>query len=71
VQLAEGDSPAVKRVPVPVVEHPAGGYNLIAVFVCTHQVDAVLESLAGLEGDPAARAPAAALAQDELLSNRC
>jgi 2-dehydropantoate 2-reductase len=51
VQLAEGDSPAVRRVPVPVVEHPAGGYDLIAVFVCTHQVDAVLESLAGLEGD--------------------
>jgi 2-dehydropantoate 2-reductase len=45
------DSPAVRRVPVPVVEHPAGGYDLIAVFVCTHQVDAVLESLAGLEGD--------------------
>lgn len=51
VQLAEADSPAVRRVPVPVVEHPAGGYDLIAVFVRTHQVDAVLESLAGLEGD--------------------
>ncbi len=51
VQLAEGDSPAVRQVPVPVVEHPAGGYDLITVFVCTHQVDAVLESLAGLEGD--------------------
>jgi 2-dehydropantoate 2-reductase len=51
MQLAEADSPAVRRVPVPVVEHPAGGYDLIAVFVCTHQVDAVLESLAGLEGD--------------------
>lgn len=51
VQLAEGDSPAVRRVPVPVVEHPAGGYDLIAVFVCAHQVDAVLESLAGIEGD--------------------
>ena len=51
VQLAEGDSPAVRRVPVPVVEHPAGGYDLIAVFVRAHQVDAVLESLAGLEGD--------------------
>jgi 2-dehydropantoate 2-reductase len=51
VQLAEGDSPAVRRVPVPVVEHPAGGYDLIAVFVRTHQVDAVLQSLAGLEGD--------------------
>jgi 2-dehydropantoate 2-reductase len=51
VQLAEGDNPAVRRVPVPVVEHPAGGYDLIAVFVRAHQVDAVLESLAGLEGD--------------------
>src|SRR5579862_9353273 len=45
VQLAEGDSPVVRRVPVPVVEHPAGGYDLIAVFVCTHQADAVLQSL--------------------------
>ncbi|MGW3647726.1 ketopantoate reductase family protein [Streptomyces sp. NPDC000878] len=51
VQLAEGDGPAVRRVPVPVVEHPDGGYDLITVFVRTHQVDAVLESLAGLEGD--------------------
>ncbi|MDJ1131289.1 ketopantoate reductase family protein [Streptomyces iconiensis] len=51
VQLAEGDSPDVRRVPVPVVEHPDGGYDLITVFVRTHQVDAVLESLAGLEGD--------------------
>jgi 2-dehydropantoate 2-reductase len=51
VQLAEGKSPAVRRVPVPVVEHPAAGYDLIAVFVRAHQVDAVLESLAGLEGD--------------------
>jgi 2-dehydropantoate 2-reductase len=51
VQLAEGDGPAVRRVPVPVVGHPAGRYDLIAVFVRTHQVDAVLESLAGLEGD--------------------
>ena len=51
VLLAEGDSPAVRRVPVPVVEHPAGRYDLIAVFVHTHQVDAVLESLAGVEGD--------------------
>jgi 2-dehydropantoate 2-reductase len=51
VQLAEGDSPVARAVPVPVVEHPAGGYDLIAVFVRTHQVDAVLESLAGLDGD--------------------
>lgn len=51
VRLAEEDSPAVRQVPVPVVEHPAGGYDLTAVLVRTHQVDAVLESLAGLEGD--------------------
>jgi len=51
VQLSEADSPAVRRVPVPVVEHPAGGYDLTAVFIRTHQMDAVLESLAGLEGD--------------------
>ncbi|MFE3119590.1 ketopantoate reductase family protein [Streptomyces niveus] len=51
VRLAEAGSPDVRRVPVPVVEHPAGGYDLTAVFVRTHQVDAVLESLAGLEGD--------------------
>jgi 2-dehydropantoate 2-reductase len=34
-----------------VVEHPAGGYDLTAGSDRTHQVDAVLESLAGLEGD--------------------
>jgi 2-dehydropantoate 2-reductase len=51
VQLAEEDSPAVRQVPVPVVEHPAGRYDLIAVCVCTHQVDAVLGSVAGIEGD--------------------
>ena len=39
------------RVPVPAVEHPAGGYDLIAVFVRAHQADAVLESLGGLEAD--------------------
>lgn len=51
VQLAEEDGPAVRRVPVPVVEHPGDGYDLIAVLVRSHHVDAVLESLAGLEGD--------------------
>jgi ketopantoate reductase len=51
VQLAERDSPDVRRVPVPVVEHPAGGYDLIAVCVRAHQVDAVLESLADVDGD--------------------
>src|ERR1700691_4342065 len=51
VQLAEGDRPTVRRVLVPVAESPAGKYDLITVFVCTHQVDAVLESLAGVEDD--------------------
>jgi 2-dehydropantoate 2-reductase len=51
VQLAVGDSPVVRRVPVPVVGHPAGGYDLIAVLVRAHQADEVLESLAGLGGD--------------------
>ncbi|MFJ2561209.1 MULTISPECIES: ketopantoate reductase family protein [unclassified Streptomyces] len=51
VRLAEEDGPDVKRVPVPVVEYPDSGYDLITVFVRTHQVDAVLESLAGVQGD--------------------
>jgi 2-dehydropantoate 2-reductase len=51
VQLAEGDSPVIRKVPVPVVEHPDGGYDLTAVFVRAQQMDAVLESLAGLDGD--------------------
>jgi 2-dehydropantoate 2-reductase len=51
VQLAEGDSPVVRRVPVPVVERPAGGYDLIAVLVRAHQIDEVLSSLAEVEGD--------------------
>jgi 2-dehydropantoate 2-reductase len=51
VLLAEDDSPAVRHVPVPVVERGAGRYDLIAVLVRAHQVDAVLESIAGLDGD--------------------
>lgn len=51
VRLAEGDSPAVRKVPVPVVEHPDSQYDLIAVVVRAHQVDAVLETLAGVGGD--------------------
>jgi 2-dehydropantoate 2-reductase len=51
VLLAEGDSPAIRQVPVPVVERPAGRYDLTAVFVRAHQVDAVLESIAGLDSD--------------------
>src|SRR3569833_2080137 len=51
VRLAEAGSPEVRRVPVPVVELPAGGYDLTAVIVRAHQVDAMLDSLAGLDGD--------------------
>lgn len=51
VRLAEEDSPVVRRVPVPVVEHPADGYDLIVVVVRAHQLDTVLESLAGVDGD--------------------
>lgn len=51
VRLAEEDGSVVERVPVPVVAHPDGEYDLITVFVRTHQVDGVLESLAGVRGD--------------------
>ncbi|MFF7156827.1 2-dehydropantoate 2-reductase N-terminal domain-containing protein [Streptomyces sp. NPDC008139] len=51
VRLMEEGDPAVRRVPVPVVERPDGAYDLITVFVRTHQVDAVLESLADVRGD--------------------
>ncbi|RDG38600.1 ketopantoate reductase family protein [Streptomyces corynorhini] len=51
LRLAEEDSPAVEQVPLRVVEHPGGAYELTLVPVRAHQVDAVLESLAGLEGD--------------------
>lgn len=51
VQLAEGDSAVVRRVPVPVVDRPADGYDLIAVLVRAHQVEPVLESVAPLHGD--------------------
>ncbi|MET9479619.1 hypothetical protein [Streptomyces sp. NPDC006638] len=46
--MPAGDGPAVVRVPVPVVAHPAGGYDLTVVPVRTHQVDTVPESVAGL-----------------------
>ncbi|MBU6531259.1 ketopantoate reductase family protein [Streptomyces mayonensis] len=51
VQLVEGDGTAVRRVPVPVIEHPDSAYDLITVFVRTHQVDAVQEALADVRGD--------------------
>jgi 2-dehydropantoate 2-reductase len=51
LRLAEQDSPDVRRIPVPVVERPADGYDLIAVLVRAHQVDDVLASLAEVDGD--------------------
>ena len=51
ILLAKGGSPAIRQVPVSLAEQPGGPYDLTAVFVRTHQVDAVLESLAGLDGD--------------------
>ncbi|MEP7762536.1 2-dehydropantoate 2-reductase N-terminal domain-containing protein [Sanguibacter sp. 25GB23B1] len=51
VLIAEGDHGAVRSVPVPVVDSPAGDWNLILVLVRTHQVDEVLPSLAGTTGD--------------------
>jgi 2-dehydropantoate 2-reductase len=51
IQLAEGKSSTIRQVPVPAVERPAGPYDLIAVLVRAHQVDAVLETIAGHDGD--------------------
>ncbi|WP_256114403.1 ketopantoate reductase family protein [Streptomyces sp. MnatMP-M27] len=51
VRLAEENSAVIRGVPVPVVERPADGYDLTTVFVRAHQVDPVLDSLAGVDGD--------------------
>ena len=51
VLLAEGDGPVIRHVAVPVVERPSARYDLIIVLVRAHQVDAVLESIAGIGGD--------------------
>lgn len=51
VRIAHGRAGSVRQVRVPVVARPTGAYDLILVVVRTHQVDAVLESLAGVEGD--------------------
>jgi 2-dehydropantoate 2-reductase len=51
VRLAEGESGDIRSVPVTVVEHPRGRYDLTLVFVRTHQVDDVLAAIAGLGGD--------------------
>ncbi|MFB9408411.1 ketopantoate reductase family protein [Dactylosporangium matsuzakiense] len=75
VQLAVGDSATVRRVPVPVVDRPADAYDLVIVFVRTHQVGEVLPTLADVGGDvlfvlnwAAGPAPlAAALGADRVL----
>jgi 2-dehydropantoate 2-reductase len=51
VLLAESGSPIIRQAPVPVVERPAGPYDLITILVRTHQVDAALESIIGHDGD--------------------
>ncbi|GAA5229588.1 ketopantoate reductase family protein [Arthrobacter cryoconiti] len=51
VQLAESDSPDIRRVMVPVVADPAGGYDLNFVFVRAQHIGQVLKSLHGLTGD--------------------
>lgn len=51
VLVAEGDSASIRRVDVPVVDSAAGHYELTLVLVRAHQVDAVLDSLAGGGGD--------------------
>lgn len=51
VQLAEQGSRTVRRVQIKIVENPIEGYDLITVLVRAHQLDAVLQSLAGVDGD--------------------
>lgn len=51
IQLAETESSTIRQVPVPVVERPAGPYDLITVLVRAHQVDAALETIARHDGD--------------------
>lgn len=51
VQLAEADNPDIRRVMVPVVADPNGGYDLNFVFVRAQHIGSVLESLHGLTGD--------------------
>ena len=51
VLVAEGDHGVVRSVPVPVVDSPAGDWDLILVLVRAHQVDEVLQSLTGTTGD--------------------
>lgn len=50
MQVAQ-DSGGVRRVVVSVVERPTGAYDLALVLVRAHQVDAVLGSLLGVQGD--------------------
>jgi len=50
--MAEGDDGPIRSVPVPIVDSPNyGNWDLILVAVRSHQIAAVLESLAGVGGD--------------------
>ena len=49
--FAEGKSPTITTVSVPVVDAPAESYDLIVVFVRTQQVEVVLEQLTQVQGD--------------------
>lgn len=51
IRIAEGDSATIRHVPIPVVDQPAGPYDLIAVVVRTHQIEDVLRSLENQQGD--------------------
>lgn len=51
VMIAKGDDGGVRSVPVPVVDNPSGDWDLILVFVRTHQLAAILDSLGTLTGD--------------------
>jgi 2-dehydropantoate 2-reductase len=51
ILLAAADSSHVRHVPVTAIEVPASHYDLTTVFVRTHQLDSVLESMAGVDSD--------------------
>lgn len=51
VQIARAGEVSVRRVVVPVVDRPAGVYDLVLVLVRTHQVESVLRALVEVEGD--------------------
>lgn len=51
VLIAEGDHGVPRSVRVPITDHPTGHWDLILVLVRSHQVDVVLDTVAGLSGD--------------------